>query len=350
MRKIGELSKESEAGVFSAALRVRGIENDVESDDDGSFSIWVHDDDKRAAATELLEKFRSAPDAPEWHAAPAAAERLKKEEGRREARRVSRVITEEQAGYERNITGFALIPLILGVISVVVTIFAGELEVQLMPGTDEGQREAFRSNHLYVTAWGYPAETRRELEAIESRMNEGRATPREQEWFNEKLARIEKGEAWDHSLPEVRAGKVWRLFTPIFIHFGILHIVFNLMWLRELGTFVQARFGGGYLLVFVLASALVSNLVQLYVAGPTFGGMSGVNYALFGFLWLRGKYDRTAVWQLNPTIVQTMLLWFVLCFTPLLGHVANGAHAAGLVFGMIAGIVSGKLATSRRVR
>ena len=83
-------------------------------------------------------------------------------------------------------------------------------------------------------------------------------------------------------------------------------------------------------------------------SGPTFGGLSGVNYALFGFLWLRGKYDRTGLWRLNPVIVQTMLIWFVICLTGLLGPIANMAHAAGLAFGMACGFLTAKLASMRR--
>jgi len=74
-----------------------------------------------------------------------------------------------------------------------------------------------------------------------------------------------------------------------------------------------------------------------------FGGMSGVNYGLFGFLWMKGKFDRSQNWQLPPQTVQLMLMWMVLCYTGLLGPVANYAHTAGLLIGMLLGIASARL-------
>ena len=119
-------------------------------------------------------------------------------------------------------------------------------------------------------------------------------------------------------------------------------------WLYDLGKFIEERFSILYLAVFIVASAVFSNLVQYWWNGPVFGGMSGVNYALFGFLWIRGKFDLRVQWELNPTTVQSMLLWFALCFTPLLPSVANGTHLGGLLAGAAWGwLSSGRINFSR---
>src|SRR5262249_30186577 len=97
---------------------------------------------------------------------------------------------------------------------------------------------------------------------------------------------------WDNSLPEIRHGEVWRLITPIFIHFGVLHIVFNMLWLRDLGSMIEGRQSSTYLVLLVVVIAAGSNLGQFYFGhGPAFGGMSGVVYGLLGYIWLRGKFD-----------------------------------------------------------
>jgi GlpG protein len=345
MRKIGELPGEHEAQLFHDALFVHGIENDIESEGGGAFSIWIHDDDQREKASALLEKFRKSPEAADWQDANKAG-KLRKQQQRENARRASHIITRERLEYERNIGGFSTIPFALAILSVLATILAGELEMQLLPSS-WADREYRRNEVFYITRNGPPAAEQARIELLRQRYEDGVATVAE---MNEFAQRVGKAGArrYDRSLPEIRSGQVWRLFTPMLLHFGFLHLIFNIMWLRDLGSILQLRFGAGYFVAFVLSSAAVSNLAQLAWAGPNFGGLSGVNYALFGFLWLRGKYDRTGVWRLNPVIIQTMLLWFVICLTGILGPIANTAHAVGLAFGAACGFLTAKLASTRR--
>src|SRR5262249_47175739 len=123
-------------------------------------------------------------------------------------------------------------------------------------------------------------------------------------------------------LVEVRHGQIWRLFTPAIIHLGWLHIIFNVLWLRDLGSMIEARQGTLQLAILVLVLAVCSNFGQYYVSGPRFGGMSGVVYGLLGYIWIRGRFDPGSGLFLHPTTVNMMLIWFVLCYTNLLGLVA----------------------------
>lgn len=136
-------------------------------------------------------------------------------------------------------------------------------------------------------------------------------------------------------LTEVRHGEVWRLFTPMFLHFSLLHILFNMLWLIDLGVLIENRHGRFRLLLLILVISLVSNLGQyIWALSPYFGGMSGVVYGLLGYLWVFGRLNPDNEIQLNPTIVIFMLGWFVLCWTGLLGPIANMAHTVGLLMGM----------------
>ena len=83
----------------------------------------------------------------------------------------------------------------------------------------------------------------------------------------------------------LKAGQIWRLISPIFIHYSPLHLLFNLFWIYDLGLMIETRRGTWRLLAIVLICALASNFGEFFweiPALPGFGGMSGVVYGLFG--------------------------------------------------------------------
>jgi len=140
-------------------------------------------------------------------------------------------------------------------------------------------------------------------------------------------------------LPEIFGGQLWRLVTPMFIHFGILHFIFNMMWLYDLGSGVEQRQGMGRMTTLVLVTAVLSNLAQFAWNGPGFGGMSGVVYGLLAYVWVQGNFNPRAGIGLHQHIVIMMLAWFVICWLGLVGNVANMAHTVGLVCGAGLGLL-----------
>ncbi len=138
-------------------------------------------------------------------------------------------------------------------------------------------------------------------------------------------------------------GQWWRLLTPMFLHFGLLHIAFNGLWLWELGGMIEQRQGSVTLLAIVILIAAASNMAQAMMSVSLFGGMSGVIYGLLGYIIVWNRLRPAESLPLVKGVAVVMLVWLVVCmagFTRLLGlgEIANTAHLSGLIMGLLLGI------------
>ena len=291
MRLIGHLANENTARIFADYLVVQGIENHLEFEKESGWAVWVADEDKLERAGSLLAAFRKSPSAPEYQAQAKAAPRVRAEREKDLIAYTNRLKNRRHlfrpiAGY-----GFGLLTYGLIVISVIVCVLSKF-------GTDRGPILGL--------------------------------------FISDPTGGFWRGLA----LPEVRQGEVWRLITPIFIHFGPVHILCNLLWLRDLGSMIEARQSPWHLGLLVLAFAAASNVAQYFVSGPNFGGMSGVVYGLLGYIWIRGKFDPASGLYVHPSTVVMMIVWFFVCFTRIFGPIANTAHGVGLGLGIAWGYLS----------
>jgi GlpG protein len=132
------------------------------------------------------------------------------------------------------------------------------------------------------------------------------------------------------------------LISPIFLHFGWLHIFFNMWWLKDLGSAIERVFSPLYLLAMVLLIGVGSNFLEWLASGPVrFGGMSGVVYGLLAFIWLRGRFDPRFPYRLPSQLVTFMLVWLGLGFAMEKQlHFANWVHLGGLLLGGAWGFLS----------
>jgi GlpG protein len=138
---------------------------------------------------------------------------------------------------------------------------------------------------------------------------------------------------------EIKRGQLWRIITPIFLHMSFMHILFNMLWFKDLGYLIEKVFGKSFLIKFVVVSAVVSNTLQYCVSGPQFGGMSGVLYAMLGFIWVHKLINSKFEFSLPRYDIIMMIGWYFLCLTGLLGPIANTAHGAGLVVGILSAVI-----------
>jgi GlpG protein len=294
MRLIGHLADEPAARTFADYLYVEGIENQMEFQKDEGWAIWINDEDKIESAASLLTTFRHHPTDLKYRAAEKSAAELRDKKERGEVTYRKKVRDRSQLFRPLTAYGFGPLTFVLITISVLVAIYskAGAAQQSIMG--------------LFITDYTVTGEMLR----------------------------------WNSTLPELRHGQIWRLFTPMFIHFGLLHILFNMLWLRDLGSMIEGRQSTWRLALLVLVIAACSNLAQFYYGGPAFGGMSGVVYGLLGYIWMRGKFDPGSGLYLHSYTIIMMIIWFFACFTPIMPNAANACHAVGLVIGIVWGYLS----------
>lgn len=137
------------------------------------------------------------------------------------------------------------------------------------------------------------------------------------------------------------SGEIWRLLTPAFLHFGAMHVIFNSLWIWDLGRRLELLLGAKIYILFFVATALFSNMAQYVWAGPSlFGGMSGVVYALVGFIMVSHKLAPHELTAVPRSLIGFMLFWLVFCMTGIIDYfigagVANAAHVGGLIVGAL---------------
>lgn len=132
--------------------------------------------------------------------------------------------------------------------------------------------------------------------------------------------------------------QLWRWMSHAVLHFSVMHIAFNLLWWWQLGGDIEQRLGSGKLLQLFVVSAALSGAGQYWVEGANFGGLSGVVYALVGYLWMLGYKAPHIGLSMPKPIIGFMLVWLVLGFVQPYMAIANTAHLVGLLSGIAFGL------------
>ncbi len=302
MRQLGTLPDARSARTLADYLDSLSIETRVESTPEG-FIVWVCDEDRLARAREEFQRFRQNPADPGF--LPLARKKEKEPEPAPTRPAEPRLELESRPP----------VTTVLIVVSVLVSV-------------------------AYLSGDG-SAVTRTLLISTVETKSEGII-----EWVPQ------------FALDELSRGELWRLVTPIFVHFGVLHLVFNMMWLHTFASQIERHSGSLRLALLVVLIAVLSNLAQYLGSmvvlegmrmtleprhgNPGFGGMSGVVFGLFGYVWVRALYERDCPLEVGRGTVILLLAWLVVCMTGWVGPIANTAHVVGLVVGVFAGYVAAR--------
>jgi GlpG protein len=301
MRQLGTVPDQESAQSFADYLLTKGISLSVDPAP-GGWAIWVRNEDHLDEARREFAEFSANPNAPAYRDAARAAEQLRAEEQRRAAEAKKNFVNMGQRWRRRGASG-APVTAILMAASIGVAVITGL-------GSDKGM------------VWDLT--------------------------FDRYMQNMQ-GDVFPAMIWEKQP---WRILTPIFLHFGWMHIVFNMLMLWQLGIPVERVIGSFRYSLLVLVIAITSNVGEylwdvhlVAVEGANgvrvFGGMSGVLYGLFGYVWMKSRYEPQAGFMISRDVVFWMVGWFFVClsgvFADYIGNVANVVHGVGLVVGMIVG-------------
>ncbi|MCH7726339.1 MAG: rhomboid family intramembrane serine protease [Planctomycetes bacterium] len=290
MRQIGTLPTESEAKRFTAYLITEGIS--VHAEQDGAeWAIWIRDENHLEKAREEFSHFREHPNDVRYEGVEQQADTMLRKEVKRHEQARKHVVQMGDKWGQGEATRRTPIVFVLIIGSILATIW---------------------------TNFGKDNTTFRRLSFYDTVIHHG---------IDAKNANIEE------VFVDIRKGQVWRLLSPVFVHLSILHLIFNMYWTFVLGAQIERLRGSLRFALIVVLAAVISNIAQAGLDYPVFGGMSGVGYGLFGYVWMKTLYEPTSGFMLAPSTVALMVIWFFVCLSGAIGGVANTAHLAGFVVG-----------------
>lgn len=132
----------------------------------------------------------------------------------------------------------------------------------------------------------------------------------------------------DGSLIGIAAGEYWRLFTAMFLHFGLLHLLFNMWALWILGQYLERALGPArFLALYLIAGLGGSVAAYVFQPGSLTAGASGAIFGLFAALFVVNR----KLGQDNRSVI------FLIVINLSMGLVIPGISLAGHVGGLLTG-------------
>lgn len=133
---------------------------------------------------------------------------------------------------------------------------------------------------------------------------------------------------------------IYRLLTPVFLHFGIMHIAFNLVMWEAMARPVERYLGRVKLFSVFISVALVSNVLQFAFMSQMgiFGGLSGAVYGILAYFGLVSKRADCPSGFVFPRGLIAVSLIFI-AFGFFTSGTANICHIGGLLLGLAWGYI-----------
>ncbi|MHC2990364.1 peptidase S54 [Pontibacter sp. HJ8] len=153
--------------------------------------------------------------------------------------------------------------------------------------------------------------------------------------------------------PYTLTGEWWRLFSSMFLHIGVLHLLVNMYALVSIGGVLESLVGKKQFALAYVLCGLAGSLGSLWWDQMRISaGASGAIFGMFGMFMTVVLLERKMSWQEKKGMVLNML--GVIAFNLVFGlqsGIDNAAHTGGLVMGIVFGAVlllrSGRYITQR---
>lgn len=151
-------------------------------------------------------------------------------------------------------------------------------------------------------------------------------------------------------LGELLRGNWWVLITAMFLHGGVLHILFNMLWVRDLAPQTEVLFSPHKMIIIYVLSGVGGNLTALYtpvvlrsflmISAENYPvvGASGAVFGLIGAIIAFGR-KRGGIW--GRQIVRQLGMWAVILIAMgfIFPQVSNAGHIGGFITGFLVGLL-----------
>jgi rhomboid protease GluP len=135
----------------------------------------------------------------------------------------------------------------------------------------------------------------------------------------------------------IRAGQIWRLITPVFLHASILHIAFNMYALFIFGRGIEARYGHARFMLLYFLSGYAGNVMSfLLTASPSLGAST----AIFGLISAEGVFIFQNRKLLGNRVNRSLMnLVYIAGINLLIGYSVPGVDNWGHIGGLLGGLI-----------
>lgn len=136
---------------------------------------------------------------------------------------------------------------------------------------------------------------------------------------------------------QVANGAYWRLLTAMFMHIGVIHLLFNLYALYAVGSLAEGYFGHARYAVIYLVAGLFGSAASYAHSDAVSAGASGAIFGLTGAVAIYLYRYRENFGQRGRMLLQNMFMIIAvnLAFGYMVPGIDNWGHLGGLVGGSL---------------